>query len=400
MDTLHETVAEELALSLGDFGFALHRRLPTRSNLVYSPFSVWLTLVALVPGAQGLTLKELLAALAGDGGRPAEKLTAAAGSLARSLSRRTGTTRDEDPATGEWRERPTDLFVLDIATALWVAERYPFHEAYIRSLMEDVSAELASLDFGDAEAAASRINAWVNERTRGRIPSVVRPPSLHPLMRLILTNATYFKAAWLTPFERDATAPAPFHTPEGLVEADMMRDTGERGHIRMDDLGLEAVALPYEAMGAILIVPDRGGLERVEAALSMELIQRISGGLREKTVTLHLPRFDIGSILALEEPLLDMGVRDAFKPTADFSGITPHPEGLSVSSVIHQARIKVDEEGTEAAAATLAMEAGSALPEEEPERVILVVDRPFFFLVRDHDTQAILFTARVTDPTA
>ena len=141
---------------------------------------------------------------------------------------------------------------------------------------------------------------------------------------------------------------------------------GDACEIRVGALGLEAVALPYDAMGALVLLPDPGRLEEVEEALSVDLVQRIYAGMREKSVTLHLPRFELGWGMELNDPLLDLGILDACKSTADFSGISPHPEGLFLASLIHQARIKVDEEGTEAAAVTVAMMAGLAEPEEEP----------------------------------
>lgn len=390
---------QALAGALDDFGFELQRRLPTEGNLVLSPLSVWLTLLTLVPGSRGDTRKELVAALAGGWTSPPDDLVQAGAALARALRRRTETRWTEDPDTGEWQDGPVELFVLEIATALWAAEGYPFHEAYLRTLVEVMEAEAGSLDFTDALSAARRVNAWAEERTRGRISSVLSPDAVDPRTRLLLANATYFKAGWLAPFPKADTRPAPFHAPGGPVEVEMMEGVADRGYARLEDPGLEVVALPYDAVEALLILPDAGAMGRLEGALDAEFVQGLWADLTMRKVTLHLPRFDFASSLALERVLPDLGVRRALGERADFSGISPHPEGLTLSGAIHEACIRVDEEGTEAAAVTLLAMAGLSEPQEAPEAVTVVVDRPFLFLVRDPRTNAVLFTARVTDPT-
>jgi serpin B len=256
------------------------------------------------------------------------------------------------------------------------------------------------VDYGEPEAAARRINEWVSRNTAGRIGDLVRAEGLPPLPRLVLTNATYFKAAWEQPFSEGRTAPAAFRTPAGPVEVPMMRDEGLRGHVTNRRLGLQAVSLAYEAMHAVVILPDEGAWHRVSEALSGKLVDRLVAGMVEKSVDLHLPRFEARTNLELADVLTALGLADLFGDDADLSGISPHPEGLRVSSVVHSATLTVDEAGTEAAAATALTVLVEGVDPTEPERVTMRVDRPFLFLVRDPHTGTVLFLARITDPTA
>lgn len=389
-----------LVAGLNYVGFELQRRLHRGSNLVLSPASAWLTLLALVPGARGTTREELRAALVGQEGPPADRLPELAGVLADRLTRKTGPEPPEmDPETGAWLERKeVDFFVMEVATAVWTAEGYPLRPEYVETLETALGAAVESLDFGAPNAAADRINSWVAEETRGRVSALVDPGMIRPLTRLVLTNATRFEAAWMSPFPEEDTAPAPFHAPHGEVEVAMMRTKDEFSHVRHPSLEVDVLSLPYRAMEALLLVPGRGDLERLEDTLGNRTIHQLTSGMERKDVTVHMPSFDLSSSLGLQPLLSELGIREALGKSADFAGVTPDPDGLYLSELVHQARIRVDEHGTEATGGTAG--ALSTLSAEGPEPVTLVVDRPFLFLVRDPRTGAVLFSARVVDPTA
>ena len=274
-------------------------------------------------------------------------------------------------------------------------------------MTDHFGAELFSLDFKAAANAAGRINGWVSEETHGKIPTLVSSEGLDPLTRLVLANAVYFKAAWSSPFEAADTLPEPFFLSSetggsDTVEARMMRQELDLGYWADEALGMEAVSIPYEAMSMVVLLPETGRLAALGDVLDAAFLDHVIAGLESTLVELKLPRFEVRCTYQLAEALRGLGIEAGFDPSrSDFSGVTDHPEGLSISEVMHDAWVKVDEEGTEAAAATGAMMAGLALSEEEPpEPIPFHVDRPFVFLIRDNETGAVLFMGRIMDPTS
>ena len=246
----------------------------------------------------------------------------------------------------------------------------------------------------NAEGARLDVNAWVSERTEGRIPELLPPGVVDELTRLVLVNAIYLKAAWLAPFDEKATAPGAFKRLDGsTIDVPTMHDTLGLRYAEGD--GWQAVELPYvgRQLAMLVVVPD--DLASFEAGLDGAALDTIVGALEDERVALSLPRFGIESKLTLKDVLSAMGMPLAFDPTAaDFSGITS-VDDLYISAVIHQANIDVDEEGTEAAAATAVVVSTTSLP---PPPIPMNVDRPFLFALRDLETGAILFLGRVVEP--
>jgi serpin B len=176
----------------------------------------------------------------------------------------------------------------------------------------------------------------------------------------------------------------------------MMHQTTELGHMRDDRLGFEAVAIPYQAMSMIVILPGTGQFAAVERLIDTDLVERVVSELRIRLIALGLPKFELDWGGELGEALGALGIKRVFDSNeVDLSGISDHPEGLFVSEIVHQARVRVDEYGTEAAAVTSVLLAGLAEMPQEPYP--MVVDRPFLFLIRDDLTGAILFVGRVTE---
>ena len=211
----------------------------------------------------------------------------------------------------------------------------------------------------------------------------------------------YFKTEWADQFERERTEPWPFNRlgGAGQVEVEMMQRTLTLGHWSDPGLGIAAVEIPYKAMSMLILLADEGRLGSVHTALGEGLLQRVVSGLSRVRIDLGLPKFKLRESLQLRQLLSDMGLAPAFDPErADFSGITDHPDGFFVYEVIHEARVEVDEEGTEAAAATAIMGDLLGLLKPEPDPIPFIVDRPFIFLIRDQDSGTILFMGRVTDP--
>ena len=395
--------AQDLARGFNAFGLRLYGELRDGRNSFFSPLSISMAISALVPGARGATREEIEAVLGLHG--LSGPVPESASALLRSLLNRTETSWEY--ASGEPREVARDLFTVNIATALFIQDAYPILASYRDTVTDHFKAELFSLDFKVADEAAGRINGWVSEQTQGKIPTLVSSEGLDPLTRLVLANAVYFKAAWSDPFSTYATSPEPFSPSSesggaDAVEVMMMRQELDLRYWADEALGVEAVSMPYEAMSMVVLLPGAGRLAALEDALDAAFLDRVVAGFQSTLVDLKLPRFEVRCTSQLGEALRGLGIEAGFDATrSDFSGVSDHPEGLSISDVMHDAWVKVDEKGTEAAAATMMDFLGEALPEEEPpEPIPFHVDRPFVFLIRDSETGAVLFMGRIMDPTS
>jgi serpin B len=238
----------------------------------------------------------------------------------------------------------------------------------------------------------------VSDVTEGRIENLLPPGSISAATRFVLTNAIYFNAAWLIEFDEADTTDSPFFVLEGdPVEAPLMHVTEEFLYREGEDY--QAIALPYdgEELEMVVLLPDSGSFEHFQSELDAERLDDILGGLAAAEVELSLPRFEFTSTFVLNDLLHALGMEEAFVPgLADFSGIDGSQD-LFVSLVIHKAFVLVNEQGTEAAAATAVV---VDLGVSEPSTPVMTVNRPFFFVIRDVPTGSVLFIGRVLDPTA
>ena len=385
-----------LARGFNDFGLTLQKHLPDDGNCFYSPLSIGLALSMLIPGARGETRQELAGLLLTDpdlAGLP-ERL----GALIESLSCR----RVSECAWDSDESVERDVFRLHLANALFGQAGHPMDPDYLHTLSAHFSAALELLDFGQAEEAATKINAWVSEQTRGKIPQLIDAHMISPETRLVLVNAVYFFAEWENQFTNRATTPQPFHLAGGLdsVAVPMMWDEQELLYGDHPELDMQSLVIPYKAgMAMLVLLPAEGKLQAVEAQLSAALLERLDSERTATPVDLQLPRFSMRFQSPLRAILESMGVQAAFdRKRADFTGISSHPDGLAVDEVVHEARVRVDEHGTEAAAATAEIMDSLCEPEEEPVVVPFVVNRPFLFLIQDRQTGAVLFVGRVEHP--
>lgn len=377
-------------LVAGNTAFALallgQLREKATGNLLFSPYSVSQALAMTYAGAEGETAAQMAEAL--DFALPAPALGDAFAALDADLVAR-GSGDDGDGA-------------LRIANALWGERSYPFSEAYSAEIAGDYGAGVQQADFTSApEAAREEINAWVAEHTEDRIKDIVPPGALSAATRLVLANAIYFYGPWRNTFEQAGTRDDTFHRLDGDVMVPFMVQQERFPHATGD--GFQAIELPYEQEGfaMTILLPDAGTFEDFEAGLDLAALDAAIAGLGWTEMLLFLPKFEFTWGESLADALMALGMTDAFDPgTADFGGMvegTP-PEPLSIGDVLHKAFISVDEEGTEAAAATVVMGVGAAAPGPEPLEVR--VDRPFLFAIRDTVTGTLLFLGRVLDPSA
>ncbi|HNV71729.1 MAG TPA: serpin family protein, partial [Candidatus Ozemobacteraceae bacterium] len=251
----------------------------------------------------------------------------------------------------------------------------------------------------DAEAVRKVINTWVAEQTRDRIKNLLPEKSLDSLTRLVLVNAVYFKGVWAQAFDKAETKPQAFFVDgKESVELPLMFRKMNSGYLKGDDY--QALELPYQGnrLGMVVFLPDaKDGLAAFEKKMTGEGLSKLLGMLQhEKDIQVYLPKFTFSWGGGMKEHLQALGMKVPFEDNADFSGMTGKPD-LKIDQVYHQAFVEVNEEGTEAAAATAVVMTEKGISFEiEPK--LFRADHPFLFLIRDRETGTVLFMGRVTDP--
>ena len=378
--------ARSVARAGNEFAADLYGRLrDNEGNLFFSPSSISLALAMTYAGAEGQTEQQMADVLHFD--LPERQLHAAVAAL------RQAARPDGDKAG----------YQLRVANRLWAQEGFPIQPAFQQTLRTNYGAELEQLNFAQqAEAARQTINAWVEGQTEKKIENLLPPGVLDAMTRLVLTNAIYFKGAWTDEFKKEATKEAPFHLPNGRqLNVPLMHQNGRFDYAAIDDL--QILAMPYgpdRQLSMIVLLPKKvDGLAALEKQLTSENLETWLKRMRKQEVRLFLPRFKMTSQFQLAEVLKSLGMTLAFSPQqADFSGISSNEE-LYISAVIHKAFVDVNEQGTEAAAATgVAIGVTSAPVRDEP--VVFRADHPFVFLIRDNRSGSILFLGRLIDPKA
>jgi serpin B len=376
----------ELARSSNAFGFDLYQRLRrTPGNLVVSPASLTLALAMTWGGAKGETAAEMKKVLHLEG--TADDVMEASGALARSL---------QDPS------RP---LIFRIANQLFGETSYELVPAYLEKVRTAYGAPLELVDFKEApEPARRRINGWVEEKTEQRIKDLIPPNGVNDLTRLVLVNAIYFLGDWAEPFDPHKTHPAPFHL--SASETNEVPTMHSLGRFRIaQKSGVTALEIPYagESLSMLLLVPDAvDGLAALEAALDAQRLDALTSALTWDLVAVAMPKFEVNprESLSLGDDLEALGMPLAFDDQrADFTGLANPPDPadrLFITKVFHKGFVRVDEKGTEAAAATAVILGLRGLLPSLPRQ--LNADRPFLFLIRDNASGLIVFLGRVSDP--
>ncbi|MCY7417814.1 MAG: serpin family protein [Chloroflexi bacterium] len=368
---------EDLAAAVhGNTAFALdlYRQLASQSgNLVTGPLSISFAMAMNQMGARRATETQAADAMHFD--LPPDRLAAAFDQLSREFAGLAG-----------------PKVTVSLVDQLFGQRAYPFEEPFLATLSSHFGAPMAVVDYADPEAVRQLINDWVASQTNERITDLVPPGALSTLTRLVLVNAMYLKADWAAPFNAAFTTDRSFRLASGKkVKVPTMSMTTRQAVARGN--GYRAIELAYDGdrLAMLIVVPS--DLAGFEAGLTSDAYDAIVGSLEQDTVALTMPTFSARSSVGLTEPLKALGITDMFDPAlADLSGISPEP-GLHVGAAVHQAFVKVAEQGTEAAAATAIGDTGTSGPPPA-----FKVDRPFLWFIRDRGTGSILFMGRVTDP--
>lgn len=289
---------------------------------------------------------------------------------------------------------------LSIVNGIWPQKGYDFLKEYLALLKEHYGVSITPVDYKKAtEAARKLINAWVEEKTKDKIKNIIQPGILNVLTRLVLVNAIYFKGNWASQFKKSFTKDASFWLAPGeSIKVPTMTQKEKFGYAEYDNL--QILELPYvgNELSMIVLLPKKtDGLAELQKNLTVENIEKWTKYLGEREVKVFLPRFKMTCQFDLNNTLMSMGMVDAFtKAKANFSGMDGREKWLYIGAVIHKAFVDVNEEGTEAAAATVVAMRAMAMPEPPP---VVRADHPFLFLIRENSTRSILFIGRVVDPT-
>lgn len=377
-----QTTPEQVALlaqGINQFGFDLYHQLPQDgANRIFSPYSISLAFSMVYGGARGDTESQMVDTMHF---LPQEAHHPAFNSLDQHLNR-----------MGENSSENGQAFQLSIANAVWGQQGFPFEQAYLEILAQHYGAGLQAVDFSqDAEGVRGLANQWVAEQTHGRIEEILPPESVDASTRLVLANAIYFKASWVFPFDPANTQDGAFHLLSGETSnAAMMHDVPRIFYTQAD--GYQAAWLPYygQPVEMLVILPAEGRFAEIEERLSPAFLAELRQAAQEHDVTLTMPKFDFEMAVDLKELLSGMGMANAFSDGADFSGIGG---GLFISAALHKGTITVDEEGTEAAAATAIGMVESSYPP-----AALTLDRPFIFAILERESGTVLFLGRVMNP--
>jgi serpin B len=395
--------AEDVArLAEGNGGFAadLYGRLQVGlGNLFYSPYSISTALGMTYLGARGETERQMAQTLHFELGQ--ERLHPAMAELQAMWRASAGNTKR--------------AYKLSTANAVWVQEGEKLLDDYVKAMETYYRGGLDTIDFGKAEAAAATINKWVEGRTNEKIKDLLQPPVVAGAS-VVLVNAIYFRGLWEKPFDKKLTTDGDFHVSgEKTVKAKMMHMTGQAvigeddekqvlvlpylGRSLHGEAASQAAAEPHPGsdLSMVIILPKKqDGIADAAKWLKPGELDRLLAGAHGVEAEITMPKFRMTQGFKLASTLKDMGMAAAFGPGADFSGMSSR--GLFISEVVHKAFVEVDEEGTEAAAATAVIMKRAAAA-VNGEVVKFTADHPFVFVIRDNEVGSMLFIGRVVNPT-
>jgi len=350
-------------------------------NIFFSPFSISTAMAMVYEGAEGKTAKEIKSVF---------------GFPKYDNSRR----NQYSDLLSEINKKDTE-YALNTANALWAEQDFQFLDEYITTVEEYYKGKTTNLDFkNEPDSSRLIINNWVEEKTNNKIKDLFPVGSIHKDIRLVLTNAIYFKAEWLKQFDANKTSDEYFRVnPNKSIKVPMMQRTDRKSifnYTQNEDLQILEIPYTGEDLSMLILLPFDNDIEVLENSFTIEKLTEWKKSLRERLVKIYIPKFKFKTKYFLGETLGDLGMPIAFTNSADFSGMSGTKD-LKIDKVIHQAFIEVNEEGTEAAAATgIGVGMKTSMPRPPP---IFKADHPFIFIIQQKETGNILFMGRVNNPT-
>ncbi len=368
-DVLPEDLAA-LVEGNNQFALDLYKKLAEteKGNIFFSPYSISSALAMTYAGARGQTAEEMAKVLGI--AKLGDKVHPAHASLAYKLKSAGGKDKPE----------------FHIANALWGQQGLPFKPEFLQLTRNHYGAGLQEVNFGDTENARGTINKWVGEQTREKIPELLKPGILTRDTKLVLTNAIYFKADWLHPFKKTRTKDGPFHrTPTETVTVPFMHQTAKFRYSKVGES--RVLELPYKGGEYAMLVALPNKSSDIRGTLTNEVIKEWLAKATECEIDLTMPKFQMRVGASLKSPLMQLGMTTVFDNDADFSGMGVR-KGTKIASVVHEATIDVDEQGTVATAATAVVMAMSMKP-------TFYLDRPFVLAIIHRETGNLIFVGSV-----
>ncbi|ADD09104.1 serpin family protein [Candidatus Aciduliprofundum boonei] len=369
---VNEENLRNVALASGNFGLALFSQIfNVSNNTVISPLSIWLALAMLYEGARGNTAEEMRNVMY--------------------LPRNRTILEENIHWFLENFENHTENYTLSIANALWAQEGLDINKDYVQILQDYYNAYFQYLNFRNAEKARNIINSWVENYTNGKIKNLLPQGSITPETIAVLTNAIYFRAIWRYIFREWEISSGSFYTSKGKVTVDMMHMYQNLRYT--EDKDAQILELPYRncSLSMLIVLPKHGALN-----INIDKIIAWRQSLKYVDANLSLPKFELHANYKLKKPLERMGLKSVFTSSADLTGIFPY-RGIYAEDVYHKTYISVNENGTEAAAATAIPQSSAASP-FPMKRVDFNANHPFFFTIQDRETGAIFFMGWVANP--
>ncbi|KAM7164695.1 alpha-1-antitrypsin-like [Macrochelys suwanniensis] len=385
-DTVHEEHHKEhhhvgdclkLVPSNADFAFRLYKQIASeapKKNIFFSPVSISTAFAMLALGAKSATLTQILEGLAFNLTELQEKEI-----------------HDGFHNLIHMLNHPDSELQLDLGNALFLKEKLKALEKFLADVKNLYEAEAFSINFRNTAEAQKQINDYVEKKTHGKIVELVK--DLDPETAMILVSYIFFKGKWEKPFMPEDTKERDFFVDEEtIVKVPMMRRMGRFDFYFDAELSCTVVQLFYSgSAAAFFILPNKGKMKQVEDALWKETVSRWSTSFHRSSANLYIPKFSISATYELKNHLIKMGITDVFTKQADLSGITGDPE-LQVSRVVHKAVLKIDERGTEAAAAT----GIEIMPMSVP--LAIEFNSPFMVMIFDRTTNSTLFLGKINNP--
>ncbi|XP_014308613.1 leukocyte elastase inhibitor-like [Myotis lucifugus] len=379
---------EQLSLANTRFAVDLFRTLKDNNpsgNIFISPMSISSALAMVFLGARGTTKAQMSKTLHFDA---VKEIHSSFQSLNADINKRGAP------------------YVLKLANRLYGEKTYEFLPEFLASTQEMYGAELASVDFQRAfEDVRKVINEWVKGQTEGKIPELLAAGDVNNMTKLVLVNAIYFKGNWQEKFSKTATTDATFRlNKKDTKTVKMMYQKSKFPFGYIEDLKCRVLELPYQGrdLSMVILLPDdiedeATGLKKIEEQVTLEKLHEWTKpeNLSSIKVNVHLPRFKLEESYDLNSHLVSLGIEDLFNSKADLSGMA-RARDLFISKIIHKSFVEVNEEGTEAAAATAVIGLGCSLMPETVEN--FVADHPFIFFIRHNPSTNILFLGRLSSP--
>ncbi len=348
-------------------------------NIFFSPFSISTAMAMVYEGAEGKTAKEIKSVF--------------------------GFPKYDNSRRNQYSDLLSEInkkdkeYALKTANALWAEQDFHFLDEYLTTVEKYYGGKTTNLDFkNEPDASRLIINNWVEDKTNDKIKDLLPEDSIHPLTRLVLTNAIYFKAKWLIQFDADKTSDEYFRVnPDKSIKVPMMQPTSQKSTFNYtQNKDLQILEMPYagEDLSMLILLPLDDDIEALENSFTIEKLTEWKKSLRKRRVKIYIPKFKFETKYFMIYTLSNLGMPTAFTDSADFSGMTGTNE-LKIDKVIHQAFIEVNEEGTEAAATTAVV---MGIKSKKPSTPIFKADHPFIFIIQQNETGNILFMGRVNNP--